>query len=67
MPPKRRHNCWPYGLLRAFLLFILTLLIGDTAAGLAGRLAGRLAFAAAALLGAFTQITGIQSLNMFHD
>ena len=53
-------------LLRAFLL-VFTLLIGNAAAGLAGRLAGRLAFAAAALLGAFTQITGIQSLNMFHD
>ena len=67
MPPKRRHNCRPYGLLRAFLLLVLTLLIGNTAAGLAGRLAGRLAFAAAALFGALTKITGIQSLNMFHD
>ena len=53
-------------LLRAFLL-VFTLLIGNAAAGLAGRLAGGLAFAASTLFGALAKITGIQSLNMLHD
>ena len=44
----------------------LALLISDAAAGLASRLAGSLAFAAAAVLGAFAKVTGFQSLNVFH-
>ena len=45
---------------------LLALLVGNTAAGLAGRLAGSLALAAAAVLGALAQITGLQSLDSFH-
>ena len=48
-------------------LLALALLIGDTAAGLASRLAGSLALAATAVLGAFAQITGFDGLDMFHD
>jgi hypothetical protein len=44
----------------------LALLIGNTAAGLASRLAGSLAFAAAAILRAVTQIAGLDCLDMFH-
>ena len=54
------------GLLGLVFLPVLALLIGDTAAGLAGRLAGRLAFSATAVLCAFAQITGVQCLNMLH-
>ena len=42
------------------------LLVGDAAAGLAGRLAGSLAFAAAAVLCAFAQVTGFDGQNVFH-
>ena len=48
------------------LLGVFALLVGDTAAGLAGRLAGSLALAAAAVLGALTQVTGFQSLDVLH-
>ena len=54
------------GQLLAFLS-ALALLVCDTAAGLAGRLAGGLAFAAAAVLGAVTQIAGLDVLDMFHN
>ena len=47
-------------------LGVFTLLVCDTAAGLACRLAGSLAFAAAAVLGAFAQIAGFDGLDMFH-
>ena len=53
-------------LLRALLLLAFALLVGNAAAGLAGGLAGRLAFAASAVLRAFTKIAGIQSLDMLH-
>ena len=43
------------------------LLVGDAAAGLAGRLAGSLAFAAAAVLGALAQVTGFDGLDVFHN
>ena len=46
-------------------LLILALLIRNAAAGLAGRLAGGLALAATAILGA--QITGLDGLDMLHD
>ena len=53
---------------RLFALCLLfALLIGDAAAGLAGGLAARLAFAAAAVLGALAQIAGIQSLDVLHN
>ena len=54
-----------YGNLLAFL-GAFALLICDTAAGLASRLAGGLAFAAAAVLGAVAQVAGFDGLNMFH-
>ena len=44
----------------------LALLICDAAAGLAGRLAGSLAFAATAILRAITQIAGLDGLDMLH-
>ena len=56
----------PAGGIFTFLLLILALLIGNTAAGLAGRLAGSLALTAAAVLGAVTQIAGFNGDNMFH-
>ena len=46
---------------------VFALLVGDTAAGLACGLAGGLAFAAAALLHAALQVTGLQSLDVFHE
>ena len=48
-------------------LLILALLICDTAAGLACRLAGSLAFAATAILRALTQIAGLDGLDMLHN
>ena len=48
-------------------LLILALLVGHAAAGLAGRLAGGLALAAATVLGALAQVPGLQSLDSFHD
>ena len=48
-------------------LLILALLICDTAAGLAGRLAGSMALAAAAVLGAVAQVSGLQGLNVAHN
>ena len=45
----------------------LALLVCDTAAGLAGRLAGSLAFAATAVLSAVTQVAGLNGLDMFHS
>ena len=48
-------------------LGVFTLLICNAAAGLASRLAGSLAFAAAAVLSAFAQITGFDRLDVFHD
>ena len=49
------------------LAFVFALLICNAAAGLASGLARGLAFAAAAVLSAFAQVTGFQSLDMFHD
>ena len=61
---SRRH--FKYLQLLAFLLGVFALLIGDAAAGLASGLAGSLALAAAAVLGAVAQITGFDGLNMLH-
>ena len=49
------------------MILLLALLICDTAAGLASGLAGSLAFAAAAIFGALTQIAGFDGLNVFHN
>ena len=49
------------------LILVLALLVGDAAAGLAGRLAGSLALAAAAVLGAVAQATSLESLDSFHN
>jgi len=49
------------------LASVFTLLVGNTAAGLAGGLAGSLALAAAAVLGAFAEITGFKRLDSFHN
>ena len=62
MPPARRH--FNFGKL---LALVFALLICNAAAGLASGLARGLAFAAAAVLCAFAQVTGFQSLDMFHD
>ena len=64
MPPKPAAFLGMQLLAR---LRALALLVGNAAAGLAGRLAGSLAFAAAAVLGAFAQVTGFQSLDMLHN
>ena len=48
------------------LAFVFALLVGNAAAGLAGRLAGSLALAAAAVLGAFAKIAGFDGKNAFH-
>ena len=46
---------------------VLALLVRDAAAGLAGRLAGSLALAAAAVLGALAKIPGLQSDDSLHN
>ena len=63
MPPKRRRF-----LLQELLacLLVFALLVSNAAAGLASRLAGGLALAAAAVLGALAQIPGLQGLDMSH-
>jgi len=45
-------------------LLVLALLVGNAAAGLAGRLAGGLALAAATILSALAQVLGFQSLDL---
>jgi hypothetical protein len=51
-------GCLPVG--------VLTLLVGNAAAGLAGGLAAGLALAAAAVFGALAEIPGFQSLDSLH-
>ena len=46
---------------------VLTLLVGDAAAGLACRLAGSLALTATAVLCALAQIAGLDSHDMLHN
>ena len=63
MPPEQAT----FSILQLFaFLFAFALLICNTAAGLASRLAGSLALAASAVLCALAEILGVQSLNMFH-
>jgi len=49
------------------LRFVFALLVSDSAAGLASGLAGRLAFAATAVLCAFAKIASFDSFDMLHD
>jgi hypothetical protein len=51
---------------KLFLVLAFALLIGDAAAGLASGLAGSLAFAATAVLGACTEIFGLDGLDTLH-
>ena len=54
-------------MLQLLALFVaLALLVSNAAAGLASRLAGGLAFAAAAVLSAVAQVAGFNGLDMFH-
>ena len=65
MPPERGGIIVSSTRLLAFLL--LAGLIGNTAAGLAGRLAGSLALAAAAVLGALAKVTSLDGIDVLHD
>ena len=49
------------------LLGALALLVCNTAAGLASRLAGGLALATATVLSAVAQVTGLDSSDVFHN
>jgi hypothetical protein len=62
MPPNRRHF-----LVGKLLALVLAGLVCDAAAGLASRLAGSLALAAAAVLGALAQRTGLDGLDVLHN
>jgi hypothetical protein len=67
MPPERGGIRSEIGLLAfLFLLGAFALLISDTAAGLASGLTRGLAFAATAVLCAFAEILGLESLYT-HD
>ena len=63
MPPESAA----FQYVQLLALRALALLICDTAAGLAGRLAGSLAFATTAILSALTQIAGLNGLDVFHS
>ena len=52
---------------RYLQLLAFALLVGNTAAGLAGRLAGSLALAAATILSAIAQIASFNGLDVFHN
>ena len=60
-PPRGRRRR-----IQRALLFLLAGLVGDAAAGLAGRLAGGLALAAAAVLDAGAEIAGLKGLDPLH-
>ena len=62
-PPRKE---WASNRNRLVIL-ILALLIRDAAAGLARRLAGGLAFTAAAVLYALGKIAGFESVDSFHN
>jgi hypothetical protein len=63
---KYRHVSWRHSSFSRSVLGVLALLVGNTAAGLAGRLARGLALAAAAIGSAVTEIAGLQGDDMFH-
>ena len=50
----------------SLVILILALLVGHAATGFAGRLARGLAFAAAAVLCALTEVAGLDGLDSFH-
>lgn len=50
----------------SLVILILALLVSHAAAGLTGRLARGLAFAAAAVLCALTEVAGLEGLDSFH-
>ena len=64
-----KKAAWEGGIFQkiSLLILVLALLVGDAAAGLAGRLAGGLALTAAAVLGAVAQATSLESLDSFHN
>ena len=53
--------------MRKLFLGVLALLVSDTAAGLASRLARGLALAATAVLCALAQVASFNGLNMLHN
>ena len=55
-----------WGMQLLALFSALALLVCNAAAGLASRLAGGLAFAAAAVLSAVAEIAGLEGLDMLH-
>ena len=52
---------------KILLILVLALLVCNTTAGLASRLAGSLALAAATVASAVAQVAGLESLNTLHD
>ena len=60
MPPMR----WAF--FSVYLFLALALLVSDTAAGLASRLARGLALAASTVLCALAKVLGFNSLDVFH-
>ena len=65
MPPQVAAF-FVFSFLFALFGLVFTLLIGNAATALAGRLARGLAFAAAAVLGTVTKIACFKSLDVFH-
>ena len=63
MPPVKPAAFYVCNLLAG----ILALLVCNAAAGLASGLAGSLALAATAVLGALAKIAGVDGLDMFHN
>lgn len=66
-PCPRTCGAFRRGLWRLFVFLVFARLVGYPAGSFARRLAGSLAFAAAAFFGAFFQIPGFYGDNSFHD
>ena len=66
LPYQEKCRRFPAAFEFVQLLVVLALLIGDAAAGLASGLARSLALTAATILGAVTQILGLDGLDMLH-
>jgi hypothetical protein len=62
-----QKNAADHGGILGLQLLALALLVGNTAGGLASGLAGGLALAAATVLGAVAQVTGLDGLDVFHN
>lgn len=62
MPPENQAAGKP-----CLFVFVFTLLVSNTAAGLTGRLAGSLAFTTAAGFGALAEITCFDGLDSLHS